>query len=57
MRAETIVQRTRDVAQQLGRLSPDWRNPERYFERREELRRELLILADHMGGGRGQVAV
>ena len=38
----------RRLARELARLTPDWRNPERYFERREELRRELHQLANAM---------
>lgn len=30
---------------QLSRLTPDWRNPERYFENRDELRHRLNQLA------------
>ncbi len=43
----------RDIARQVRRLSPDWRQPERYFERRDEIERELKRLArlieDHHG--------
>lgn len=35
----------RTLANRVGRLSPDWRDPERYFERRDELERELRRLA------------
>lgn len=34
-----------DLARRIGRLSPDWRNPERYFENRSEIERELRRLA------------
>lgn len=35
----------REAARQLGRLRPDWSNPERYFEKRSEIERELRRLA------------
>jgi hypothetical protein len=35
----------RDIAQRVGRLTPDWRDPERYFERRDEIERELRRVA------------
>lgn len=38
----------RSIARDLSRLSPDWQNPERYFENRDELRRELLRLANRL---------
>lgn len=44
----TTPARVRALARQVGRLSPDWRNPERYFEQRDELRRELQQLANAM---------
>jgi hypothetical protein len=34
-----------ELARRIGRLSPDWRMPERYFERRSELAQELRRLA------------
>ena len=33
------------LARDLSRLSPDWRNPERYFENRHEIERALRRLA------------
>ena len=45
----TLAMRTRTIARQLDRLRPDWR----YFEQRDELRRDLLRLAnrlDHIDG-------
>lgn len=39
------AQTIRQAARRLGRLSPDWRNPERYFENRDEIERELMKLA------------
>lgn len=42
------------MAERVGRLRPDWRNPERYFEDRSEIERELRRLAreieDHRHG-------
>lgn len=40
--------RARELAGQIGRLSPDWRNPEQDFERRDELRRALVRLANEI---------
>lgn len=37
-----------DAARRLSRLSPDWRNPERYFETRSEIERDLRRLAREM---------
>lgn len=37
--------RLADLARRVGRLSPDWRNPERYFADRSEIERELRNLA------------
>lgn len=42
----TTASRLRALAREVGRLHPDWQQPERYFERRDELRRELHRLAD-----------
>ena len=49
----TIPTRVRALAREVGRLQPDWRNPERYFERREQLRHELHRLANAMENGNG----
>lgn len=35
----------REIARELARLSPDWRNPERYFANRSEIERDLRRLA------------
>jgi hypothetical protein len=43
----------RDIARQLGRLRPDWHNPERYFEERDELERQLKNLANELEARRG----
>lgn len=35
----------RDIARELSRLRPDWRDPETYFANREEIVRDLRRLA------------
>jgi hypothetical protein len=35
----------RELAWELSRLTPDWRNPERFFENRSEIERALQRLA------------
>lgn len=40
--------RIADLAHRVGRLSPDWRDPARYFENRHEIERELKRLARDM---------
>lgn len=40
--------RVLDAARRIGRLSPDWSNPERYFENRSEIEHELKRLARDM---------
>ncbi|AHE55898.1 hypothetical protein [Sphingomonas sanxanigenens] len=37
--------RIREIADRLGRLRPDWRNPERFFENRSDLEHDLRRLA------------
>ncbi|HQT89048.1 MAG TPA: hypothetical protein PK677_10920 [Acidiphilium sp.] len=34
-----------ELAQRIGRLRPDWQNPERFFESRSEIAAELRRLA------------
>ena len=41
----TAALQARRLARDVGRLSPDWRNPERYFETRDQIERELRRLA------------
>lgn len=48
MRRGDTPARVRALAKEVGRLHPDWGNPERYFERRDELRRALHQLANAM---------
>lgn len=44
----TAVPRLQALARRVDRLRPDWRNPERYFEDRSDIARELHRLAKHM---------
>lgn len=37
--------RVLDLANRIGRLRPDWRNPETYFHNRSEIEHELKRLA------------
>lgn len=39
------AQQARTLAHHVGRLRPDWRNPERYFEERDLIERALKRLA------------
>lgn len=39
------------ITKQVGRLRPDWRNPERYFEERSEIEGALRALAREMREG------
>ncbi len=48
-----LAYRVREAARRIGRLSPDWGNPERYFENRDEIERELRRLARVMENDRG----
>lgn len=41
----TPVTALRTIARDVSRLRPDWRDPERYFEHREEIVRDLRRLA------------
>lgn len=38
----------REAARQLSRLRPDWSHPERYFENRSEIERQLRRLANQL---------
>ncbi len=42
------VHQVLDLARELGRLSPDWSNPQRYFEERSEIEHKLKRLAREM---------
>lgn len=39
------AERLGEIARALGRLSPDWARPERFYERRSELAAEIRRLA------------
>lgn len=41
----TAARTARLIARELSRLHPDWRNPERYFENRQEIEHALRRLA------------
>jgi hypothetical protein len=41
----TPASTARQLARDLSRLSPDWRDPERYFANRSEIERALQRLA------------
>lgn len=43
----------RQLARDLSRLRPDWRDPERYFENRSELEHALRRLARQLENNRG----
>ena len=45
------ARRVRALAHELGRLSPHWGNPERYFEDRSEIEQKLKRLARELEGG------
>jgi hypothetical protein len=53
MTRAAAIMRLRELAKQLGRLRPDWGNPERYFEERDELRSEMQRLANRMDQSNG----
>lgn len=38
---QTIADRLAQLARRIGRLRPDWQNPERFFEERSELEHEV----------------
>lgn len=41
-----------DLASRLARLRPDWSNPERYFENRQEIERAMRRLARQLEASR-----
>ena len=43
--------RIADLARRVGRLRPDWSNPERYFADRQEIERELQRIAREVARG------
>jgi hypothetical protein len=44
-RDETPAERLATLAREIGRLAPNWRDPERYFETRSELAEKARRLA------------
>lgn len=49
----TAANTARQLARDLSRLRPDWRDPERYFENRSELEHALRRLARQLEETRG----
>lgn len=45
MSSHQLHERLDRLAQEIGRLRPDWQHPERFFQRRDELRREARSIA------------
>lgn len=44
----TAAHIARQLVRDLGRLRPDWRDPERFFENRSEIEHALRRLAKHL---------
>ena len=51
MTRAAIADRLRRLAGKVGRLRPDWRDPETYFANRDELERELRRIASEAEHG------
>lgn len=49
---DTTCHHLRTIARELAHLRPDWRNPERYFENRNEIEHALRKLARMLEGTR-----
>lgn len=47
----TPSDRLQALSRRVGRLSPNWRNPEAYFEERSEIERELRLVAREVARG------
>lgn len=45
MTARRSAEIARNIAQDVARLSPDWNNPQRFFENRSEIEHQLRRLA------------
>lgn len=43
----------RDIARRIGRLAPDWSDPRRFYNRRDDLVDELVMLVDGRSSDRG----
>lgn len=54
--ADVAARKLTDLARQVGRLSPCHRDPERFHEDKDAIRRELMRLAGgaHSSGSGGQ---
>ena len=48
----TAASTARQLARDLSRLRPDWRNPESYFENRSEIEHALRRLARQLENNR-----
>ena len=48
--APSPAERLATLARAIGRLAPDWRDPERYYEARSELAEEVRRLARTLEG-------
>ncbi|WP_172593158.1 hypothetical protein [Altererythrobacter sp. B11] len=44
------VERLRHLSRRIGRLSPNWRDPETFFEERSEIERDLRRIAGEIDG-------
>lgn len=49
----TAASTARQLARDVARLRPDWRNPENYFENRSEIEHALRRLARQLEEQRG----
>ncbi|MCB2077672.1 MAG: hypothetical protein KDE55_08240 [Novosphingobium sp.] len=47
----STAERLHRLSRRLGRLSPNWRDPEAFFEERSEIERELRRVAQEVGHG------
>lgn len=45
------AERLQRLSRRVGRLRPDWQNPEAFFEERSELERELRLVARQVSRG------
>lgn len=43
--------RLRSLSRQIGRLSPNWQNPETFFEDRDQIERAMRALANEVARG------
>jgi hypothetical protein len=47
----TVEKQLYQIARQVGRIRPDWQNPERFFEERSDLETELRKIARQVSNG------